>query len=185
MTTTILRVTRLTALFTAAVAFTGAAQRTTIIIGKPPTDGPASFGGSGASPISSTAVIQFLLEPRDSGGAQLAYAIVIRGTPDWYRQHTAWASTDSIPGFQAVSWSVGAVHYVVAYDSTRHLLRTFGKEIDLTRANLVLVALGSAGATDATVSAEHRISFVMLQPGGFVEAFLPYVPEVRSFAGIQ
>ena len=185
MTPTVFRVTRLTALLTAAVAFTVTAQETTIVIGKPPKDGPTSFGGAGATPISGTAVIQFLLEPRDSGGAPLAYAVVIRGAPDWYRQHTTWASTDTIPGFQAVNWNVGTVHYVVAYDSTRHLLRTFGKEVDLTQANLVLVALGSAGATDATVSAERRISFVMLEPGGFVQAFLPYVPEVRSFAGVQ
>lgn len=181
----ILRAVFLASFFVLVGAFPTAAQQPTIVIGSAPDSGPAPFGGSGAAPISRTTVLQFLLEPRDSGGGRLAYAIAIRGASEWYQQRTTWDATDSIPGFQAVNWNVGQVRYVVAYDAKGHRLRTFGKEIDLTRANLVLVTLGSAGAADATVSAERRIAFVMLTPGGFVQAFLANVPEVRSFAGIQ
>jgi len=161
------------------------AQDLTVIIGKPPADGSRGFGGSGATPISNTTVIQFLLEPRDSGGAKLAYALVIRGAPGWYNQRTKWAATDSVPGFEATNWDVGTRHYVVAYNKGRQVLRTFGREIDVSRANLVLVTLGSQGASDATVVADRHISFVMWEPGGFVGHFVSHVPELASFAGLQ
>jgi len=163
----------------------GAAQDLTIIIGKPPADGARGFGGSGATPISPTTVIQFLLEPRDSGGAQLAYAVAIRGEPGWYNQHTTWNSSDSVPGFETTNWNVGAIHYALAYRQKDCRLRTFGKEIDLAHGNLVLVTLGALGAADATVAADRHVTFVMFEPGGFVGHFLPRVPELASFAGLQ
>jgi len=160
------------------------AQDLTIIIGKPPADGTQGFGGSGATPISPTTVIQFLLEPRDSGGAQLAYAIAIRGEPGWYNQRTTWNATDSVPGFETTNWNVGPVRYAVSYNRKDHRLRTFGKEVDLAHGNLVLVTLGSQGVADATVDADRHISFVMFEPGGFVGNFVPRVPELASFAGL-
>jgi hypothetical protein len=64
-------------------------------------------------------------------------------------------------------------------------LRTFGKEIDLARGNLVLVTLGPQGTADATVTADRRVTFVMFEPGGFVGHFVPRVPELAAFAGLQ
>ena len=162
-----------------------AAQDLTIIIGTPPKEGAAGFGGSGATPISPTTVIQFLLEPRDSGGAQLAYVVAIRGAPGWYNQHTTWNATDSIPGFDATNWEVGTVHYVVAYNAHTRRLRTFGQEVDLAKANVVLVTLGAQGAGDATVSADRHVTFVMFEPGGFAGHFIPRVPELAVFAGLS
>jgi len=162
----------------------GAAQDLTIIIGKPPAEGAKGFGGSGATPISPTTVMQFLLEPRDSGGAQLGYVLAIRGEPGWYNQHTTWNSTDSVPGFETTNWDVGPVHYAVAYSKAANRLRTFGKEINLAHGNLVLVTLGAHGASDATVTADRHVTFVMFEPGGFAGLFLPRVPELASFAGL-
>ena len=176
---------RILALAALCIATPAPAQDLTIIIGKPPKGGAAGFGGSGATPISPTTVIQFLLEPHDSGGAQLAYVVAIRGAPGWYNQHTTWKATDSIPGFDATNWEVGPVHYVVAYSHKEHRLRTFGEEIDLSKANLILVTLGSQGATGASVSADRHITFVMFEPGGFAAQFVPQVPELASFAGLS
>jgi hypothetical protein len=172
------------ALLAISVPTIGDAQDLTIIIGKPPAEGVRSFGGSGATPISPTTVIQFLLEPRDSGGAQLAYAIVIRGALGWYNQRTTWDASDSVPGFETTNWKVGPIHYAVAYSQKDQRLRTFGTEIDLTHGNLVFVTLGSHGAPDATVAADRHVTFVMFEPGGFVGHFLPRVPELASFAGL-
>jgi hypothetical protein len=180
-----LRAIQVAALLSALLPPLCAAQDLTIIIGKPPADGARGFGGSGATPISPTTVIQFLLEPRDSGGAQLAYALAIRGQPGWYNQHTTWKLTDSVPGYETTNWDVGTVHYAVAYSQKDHRLRAFGKEIDLGRGNLVLVTLGTQGAADATVAAERHVRFVMFDPGGFVAAFLPRVPDLAAFAGLQ
>lgn len=179
-----LRIATFLALFGVRAASSASAQDLTIIIGKPSGDA-RGFGGSGASPISPTTVIQFLLEPRDSGGGQLAYALAIRGEPGWYNQRTTWNASDSVPGFETTNWDVGAVHYAVAYSRTEQQLRTFGNAIDLAHANLVLVTLGSHGAADAVVSADRHISFVMFEPGGFVGHFLPRVPELAAFAGLK
>lgn len=180
-----LRALGVAALLSAVVSTRGTSQDLTIIIGKPPKEGARAFGGSGATPISPTTVLQFLLEPRDSGGAQLAYAIAIRGDPDWYNQHTTWDASDSVPGFETTNWNVGPVQYAVSYRQKDQRLRTFGKEIDLAHGNLVLVTLGSHGAADATVTADRHVTFVMFEPGGFVGHFLPQIPELASFAGVQ
>ena len=172
------------ALMSGVLSHPGSAQDLTIIIGKPPKSGARGFGGAGATPISPTTVIQFLLEPRDSGGAQLAYAIAIRGEPGWYNQHTTWNSSDSVPGFETTNWNVGPVRYAVSYRQRDRRLRTFGKEIDLAHGNLVLVTLGSQGG-DATVNADRHVTFVMFEPGGFVANFLPRVPDLASFAGLE
>jgi len=166
------------------IAMPVAGQDLTIIVGQPPKEGAAGFGGSGATPISPTTVIQFLLEPRDSGGAQLTYVLAIRGVAGWYNQHTTWNATDSIPGFDATNWDVGTIHYVVAYDRKGGRLRTFGQEVDLSKANLVLVTLGDQGASGASVNPARHINFVMFVPGGFAAAFVPRVPELASFAGL-
>ena len=173
------------ALLTGLLAPVGSAQDLTIIVGKPPKNGAAGFGGSGATPISPTTIIQFLLEPRDSGGARLAYAIAIRGEPGWYNQRTTWAASDSVPGFETTNWNVGTVRYAVSYNRKDKRLRTFGQEINLTQGNLLLVTIGSQGATNATVNAERHVTFVMFEPGGFVGHFLPRVPELAEFAGLD
>jgi hypothetical protein len=126
-----------------------------------------------------------MLEPWDSGGARLAYVVAIRGEAGWYNQRTTWAKTDSVPGFETTNWNVGTVRYAVAYDRAGQRLRTFGKEVDLSKANLVLVTLGRQGASDATVSAERHIEFVMFEPGGFAGHFVPRVPELLSFGGLE
>ena len=163
----------------------GAAQDITIVIGKPAAEGTPGFGGAGATPISSTTVIQYVLEPRDSGGAELAYVIAIRGEAGWYNQRTTWNASDSVPGFETTNWNVGPVHYAVSYSREDRRLRTFGKDIDLTRGNLVLVTLGTHGAADAVVTADRRVSFVMFEQGGFAGHLVPRVPELIAFAGLQ
>ena len=179
------RITTVLALSTALLSTLGRAQDLTIIIGTPPAGGARGFGGSGATPISPTTVIQFLLEPRDSGGAQLAYAIAIKGEAGWYNERTTWNASDSVPGYETTNWNVGPVRYAVSYSQRERHLRTFGKEIDLAHGNLVLVTLGSQGAADATVSADRHVTFVMFEPGGFLGHFLPKLPELASFAGLQ
>jgi hypothetical protein len=161
------------------------AQDLTIIIGKPAKGEPASFGGSGATPISPTTVIQFVMEPRDSGGSQLAYVIAIRGAPDWYRQRTQWGPGDSLSGFDTQKWQVGEVRYSIAYSKQERRLQTFNADIDLTWANVVYVTLGPKGSEDATVVANQRVTFVLLEPGGFAQHFVPAVAELRLFAGLN
>src|SRR6185436_3961560 len=106
--------------FTLAAILTGVAvplesQDLRIVIGKPPAKAASNFGGSGATPISPTTVIQFLMEPRDSGGSQLACVIALRGASHWYRQRTRWGRGDSFPGFDTQNWQVGEIHYGIAY----------------------------------------------------------------------
>jgi hypothetical protein len=185
MTEVLLRTILTVALLSGLVPISASAQELTIVIGKPPADGARGFGGPGATPISPTTVLQWLLEPRDSGGAQLAYAIAIRGEPGWYNQRTTWTASDSVPRFETTNWNVGPVRYAVSYNQKDHRLRTFGNEVNLAHGNLVLVTLGSQGVVNATVRADRHITFVMFEPGGFAGYFLDRVPELAAFAGLS
>jgi hypothetical protein len=159
------------------------AQDVTTVIGQP-RPGTRGFGGAGAAPVSSTTVLQFVMEPRDSGGSQLAYAIAIRGAPDWYRQRTVWGPGDSIPGFVTHDWQVGGLRYTIAYNAAQRLLRAFGSEVDLRERNLLFVVLGPEG-TGGTVQSTQLVSFTMYQPGGFGPRFVAAVAELRRFAGLE
>lgn len=159
------------------------AQDVTTVIGQP-RPGARGFGGAGAAPVSPTTVLQFLMEPRDSGGSRLAYAIAIRGAPDWYRQRTVWGPGDSIPGFITHDWQVGGLRYTIAYNSAQRLLRAFGTEVDLRRGNLVFVVLGPEGA-EGKVQSTRLVSFTLYRPGGFGPRFVQAVAELRRFAGLE
>jgi hypothetical protein len=159
------------------------AQDVTTVIGKP-RPGARGFGGAGAAPVSPTTVLQFVMEPRDSGGSQLAYAIAIRGAPDWYRQRTVWGPGDSIPGFVTHDWQVGGLRYTIAYNAAQLLLRAFGTEVDLRKGNLVFVVLGPEG-TDGKVESTRLVRFTMFEPGGFGPRFVQAVAELRRFAGLE
>jgi hypothetical protein len=159
-------------------------QETTVIVGKPPKDGPRSFSGAGATPISGTTVLQFYMEARDSGGARLAYALAIRGSPGWYQRRTTWNAVDTIPGYNATLWSVGDLTYLIAYSPADHRLRTFGREFDLQAGNVILVALDPSGPSQAPVMTQTNVPLVMLEPGGAAAALLRAGPDVAAFAGL-
>lgn len=167
------------------LATIAAAQEASIVVGEKPTTGPAPFGGKGATPISPTTVIQFNLEPRDSGGAKLAYVVVIRGPADWYRARTHWGPGDSLPGFAVEKWTVGAVRYSIAYSRDQHELRTFGGIFDLRASPIVLVNLGQPVDGAGTATAGPPLDFVLDEPGGFAALFLDAAPAVRAFAGLE
>lgn len=158
-------------------------QETTIVVGKPAQGGSRSFSGAGATPISETTVLQFYMEARDSGGARLAYAVAIRGAPEWYQRHTTWDTVDSVPGYDATLWKVGDLQYIIAYSAAEHRLRTFGTEFDLRSGNVVLVALDPSNPADKSVTTQSHVDLVMLEPGAAAPALLMAGPDIAAFAG--
>lgn len=170
--------------FVAIFGVQARSQEMTVIVGKPPRSGPGSFSGAGATPISETTVLQFYMEARDSGGARLAYAVAIRGAPEWYQRHTTWDTVDSMPGYDATLWKVGDLQYIVAYSAPEQRLRTFGTEFDLRAGNIILVALDSSNPANKPVVTQTQVDLIMLEPGGATPALLRAGPDIAAFAGL-
>lgn len=172
----------------ALAAVPAAAQDVTITVA--PTDSPPgrTLGGSVATPISPTAVLQARLEPAPDSGAVLGYAVVIRGPAGWYRRPTRWYplppdSAGAEIGVTGEVWEVGERRYTLRYHPAQQRLTLFGRTVDLGASPVVFVTLGENAADPATVEQGPAVAFRLEEPP-FAPAFLQAVPEARAFAGI-
>lgn len=152
----------------------------------PPPGRP--FGGSIATPVSPTAVLQARLEPAPDSGAVLGYAVVIRGPAGWYRRPTRWNplppdSVEADGGVIGEAWEVGERRYSLRYDPAAQRLTLFGRTMDLGASRVVFVTLGEDPADPTTVEQGPPTDFRLAAPP-FAPAFLQAFPEARAFAGL-
>lgn len=108
------------------------------------------FTGPGARPVSRSSVSNWYIT-----NGQLAYAVFIRGAPDWYDRRTSWDNrTDSLGRF-VQEFDVGGFRYDLVFDATTGQLFVSGAGADARRQNVVFVE--RAGDSLRIVGAEQHI----------------------------
>jgi len=143
-----------------------------------------SFGGQGVTPISSTAVVHYVVVP-EVGGGVVAFMLAIRGPAHWHAGRVSSGPGRSRPGFVTERWQVDAREYDIEFSRDSLRLVTFGRDVDLQKTDLVLVTLAADAGGLPTVELVPRRELIVRSPGGVLSAFMAASPELRLFAGMD
>jgi hypothetical protein len=158
------------------------AQAVDIILGQ---RGSGGFSGRILTPVSTTTVLDMMLESDTLRlGGSLAYVLLIKGPPGWFRVHTEWHDRTDSSGVLTQDWAVGPLKYQIRYDPRQRTFQAFDSVLALASRNALLVSLDSLGAKALEVRPLLRLEWFLPEPGNAAELLFRAFPQLREFAGL-